>query len=174
MIACFTAHRSYFTVRYQNLPLANQNERGLFKKTQFMRNNSFLAIALAILASTVTVSAQHTLKVTVANIKETKGDVMVGLFDNSEHFLKKSKAGKTVKASANEVTVEFADLAPGEYAVSVIHDLNENGELDSNFMGIPNEPYGFSNNVMGNFGPPSFDKAKVVMNENKVTVINLR
>ena len=117
--------------------------------------------------------AQKNLEVTVKNIKETSGTIRVGLFNNEKDFLKKAIEGKVVKVTATEVTVVFNDLKPGDYAVSVIHDKNENGELDSNFMGIPNEPYGFSNNVMGSFGPPSFEKAKLATDSNK-TVINLR
>lgn len=117
--------------------------------------------------------AQKELEVTVKNIKETTGTIRVGLFNNENDFLQKAVEGKVVKASANEVTVVFTNLKAGDYAVSVIHDKNENGKLDSNFMGIPNEPYGFSNNAMGNFGPPSFEKAKVAA-DTKKTVINLR
>lgn len=131
-----------------------------------------------LLAITLTVSAnlfaQTRLEVTVKNIKEITGTVRVGLFTNEKDFLKTAQEGKIVKATAEEVTVVFENLKTGDYAISVIHDKNENGELDSNFMGIPNEPYGFSNNVMGTFGPPSFDKAKFSLPATKAAVINLR
>lgn len=48
----------------------------------------------------------------------------------------------------------------GEYAIHVMHDLNGNGELDSNLVGMPNGPWGMSNNARGNFGPSKFDDAK--------------
>jgi len=136
-----------------------------------IRITTLLIIALGV---TTTIFAQKNLEVTIKNIKETTGTIRVGLFNNENDFLKNALEGKVVKASANEITVVFKNLKPGDYAVSVIHDKNENGELDSNFMGMPNEPYGFSNNVMGSFGPPSFEKAKVLVDENKASVINLR
>jgi uncharacterized protein (DUF2141 family) len=114
------------------------------------------------------VFAQGNLEVTVQNIKEKKGTIRVGLFTNEKDFLKKATEGKVVKASGEEIIVSFNNLKPGIYAVSVIHDENENGELDSNFMGIPKEGFGFGNNAMGSFGPPSFDEAKVIIDKDPV------
>lgn len=105
--------------------------------------------------------AQANLEVVIKNVKTPQGTVMVGLFTSADEFLKKTAIGKVVKATGNEVTVVFENLKPGDYAVSVIHDENENGELDSNFIGIPKEGFAFGNNAMGAFGPPTFDKAKI-------------
>ena len=118
--------------------------------------------------------AQNKLEVTVTNIRETTGTIRVALYNNENDFLKKFQEGKIVKVSGKEVTIVFDNLKKGDYAVSVYHDKNDNQEMDSNFMGIPSEPYGFSNNAMGTFGPPSFEKAKVSVDENKSAVINLR
>lgn len=131
-------------------------------------------LSALILIVSATLLAQTKLEVTVKNIKEITGTVRIGLFTNEKDFLKTAQEGKIIKATAEEVTVVFENLTPGDYAISAIHDKNENGELDSNFMGIPNEPYGFSNNVMGTFGPPSFEKAKFSLPATKTTVINLR
>jgi uncharacterized protein (DUF2141 family) len=109
-------------------------------------------------------SAQNSIEVTVTNIKEVKGSIRVGLFGNEDDFLKKPLDGKVVKIDGNKVTVVFSDLKAGDYAVSVIHDENDNGELDSNAMGMPKEGFAFGNNAMGMFGPPSFEKAKVTLN----------
>ena len=54
---------------------------------------------------------------------------------------------------------EFPGLNTGTYAISVFHDENSNGKLDTNFMGIPREGVGASNNAKGHFGPPKFDAA---------------
>jgi uncharacterized protein (DUF2141 family) len=54
---------------------------------------------------------------------------------------------------------EFLGVAPGTYAVSVFHDENSNGKLDTNFMGIPREGVGASNDAKGHLGPPKFDAA---------------
>jgi uncharacterized protein (DUF2141 family) len=118
--------------------------------------------------------AQNKLEVTVRNIKEAKGTIRVGLFTSEKDFLKKAAEGKVVKANAKEITVVFENLKSGDYAVSVIHDENENGELDSNMVGIPKEGFAFGNNAMGAFGPPSFDKAKVSLTKNEKQVVELK
>lgn len=117
--------------------------------------------------------AQRRLEVTVKNIKELKGTIRVALFNNEKDFLENFLQGKIVKVSGNEAKVVFENLKPGDYAVSVFHDENENEKLDSGFMGIPNEPYGFSNDAMGTFGSPSFEKAKMKLDTDKISVINL-
>jgi len=56
--------------------------------------------------------------------------------------------------------VVFADLPAGVYAVSVFHDENMNEKLDKNFMGVPKEGYGASNNPKKKMGPPNFEETK--------------
>lgn len=126
---------------------------------------SFVVSAFAVTA----VLAQGSIEVTVKNIKEPKGTIRIGLFNSKETFLEKPVQGKVVKAAASEVTVVFDGLTSGNYAISIIHDQNDNGELDANMMGIPKEGFAFGNNAMGMFGPPDFDKAKISVNGQKVT-----
>ncbi len=125
------------------------------------------------LLTTSNLFAQGKLEVTVKNVKESKGTIRVALFNNERDFLKQALESKVIKASANETSVVFEKLKPGEYAVSVIHDLNENKELDTGFMGIPQEPYGFSNDARGKFGPPSYEKSKLVINGDVKTSIKV-
>ena len=68
---------------------------------------------------------------------------------------------RTLTAPELQATVSFPGLAPGSYAVSVIHDANGNGDIDLNAFGIPTEGWGFSNDARATFGPPSFDAAAV-------------
>jgi uncharacterized protein (DUF2141 family) len=102
---------------------------------------------------------QTKLQVTVTNIKGHKGDIIVGIFDSDENFLKKPLDGRLAKANGDSITVVFENLKPGKYAVSVLHDANRNKDLDKNKLGIPKEGFGFSNNVLGAMGPPSFNRA---------------
>jgi uncharacterized protein (DUF2141 family) len=135
-----------------------------------------LALLTSILFNAGSTLAQTaSLEVNVNNIKSQKGSIRVGLFSNEKDFLKHTIEGKVVKASGSEVTVVFENLKPGDYAVSIIHDENENGELDSNAFGIPKEGFAFGNNAMGTFGPPSFEKAKVEIRDQVVKqVIKLK
>ena len=68
-----------------------------------------------------------------------------------------------LRAPAKAGTMRFvvADLAPGRYALSAFHDENDNGELDTNVLGIPSEGYGFGNDASAAFGPPKFEAAAV-------------
>jgi uncharacterized protein (DUF2141 family) len=119
-----------------------------------------LLVSLFVLATSSAI-AQNRIEVVVKNVKQQQGSIRIGLFNNEEDFLKKAVQGKVVKANATEVKVVFENLKAGDYAVSVIHDENDNGELDKNTFGIPKEGFAFGNNAMGMFGPPSFEKAKV-------------
>ncbi|MEO6817582.1 MAG: DUF2141 domain-containing protein, partial [Edaphobacter sp.] len=53
---------------------------------------------------------------------------------------------------------DLGQLAAGQYAVTVYLDVNGNHKLDKNFLGIPKEPVGVSNNPKGHMGPPRFDE----------------
>jgi uncharacterized protein (DUF2141 family) len=112
--------------------------------------------------------SQGSIEVKVTEIRDEKGDIRVGLFKNEDTFLKKAIEGKVVKASKDGVTVVFENVPEGDYAVSVLHDENGNGVMDSNVVGIPKEGFAFGNNATGTFGPPSFEKAKVSVKKGRV------
>jgi uncharacterized protein (DUF2141 family) len=71
---------------------------------------------------------------------------------------------------APEIT--FEHLPPGEYAVAVFHDENDDGELSTNWIGIPTEGIGASNEAQGSFGPPDYEDARirVVREQNRAEV----
>lgn len=100
------------------------------------------------------------LKVEVHGIKQSKGEILVALFDKKEKWLRDAIARKSVDARLGAVEVVFTDLPEGEYAISVLHDANSNGVMDTNAIGIPIEAYGFSNDASGSFGPASYADAK--------------
>jgi uncharacterized protein (DUF2141 family) len=131
-------------------------------------NRNLLMVAV-IIAMAFPTYAQVELTVTVTGIKENKGSIRVGLFKSENDFLKKAVYGEIVQATGPEVVVVFKNLPEGEYGLSVIHDENDNGELDSNFMGIPKEGFAFGNDAMGTFGPPSYNDAKIKVDFKNVT-----
>lgn len=101
-----------------------------------------------------------TLMVKVANIKEQQGFVMIAVYDSENEFLGSDMViGAKVEVDAEVITHRFLDLPYGQYAISVFHDIDSNGELDTNLVGIPKEPYGFSNEGVNMFGMPSFKRA---------------
>ncbi len=120
------------------------------------------------------VFAQHTVEVTITDIKTVKGSVRMALYASAESFMKKHKAVREITVSGKMVSAVFENLEPGEYAISCYHDVNDNKKLDSNFMGIPREPYGFSNNARGTFGPPGFNDARFSVKANTKITISLK
>jgi uncharacterized protein (DUF2141 family) len=114
--------------------------------------------------------AQSRLEVIVKGIKNDKGSIRVGLFKDKNTFLRTAVYGQVVKSGEGEIRVLFSDVPPGVYAVSVIHDENENTELDSGLFGIPKEGFGFGNDAMATFGPPSFEKASIAIEPGKMSI----
>jgi uncharacterized protein (DUF2141 family) len=121
----------------------------------------FLITALGC-APTMTAAAAD-LTVVVAGLKNDEGSVRVGLFHDPKSFPKSFAVGQAIEAKAGSVSVTFEKLSPGNYAVSAYQDINSNKKLDTNFVGKPTEPNGFSRDARGKFGPPSFEDAQIVL-----------
>ena len=74
----------------------------------------------------------------------------------------------------NQAKLEF-DIPFGNYVLAGIHDIDNNGMLSAGFLGIPKEPFGFSNNARGNLGPPRWEDCLINFNnENQTISMNLR
>lgn len=85
---------------------------------------------------------------------------MAALFDKADLFPRGTPLRTaSVKAVQGKVNIRFADLPTGDYAISAYLDENSNAKLDTNFIGIPSEPYGFSRNARNLAGPPPFADA---------------
>jgi len=113
------------------------------------------------LNSTQAGETSGTLNIAVEGFPNSEGSAMVAVFGSKKAYDEGSSTVKArVKVDDQKALAIFIDLKYGIYAVAVFHDENANGKLDKNFLGIPKESYGHSNNVRGSFGPPSFDKAK--------------
>ena len=92
---------------------------------------------------------------------------MLQLFDGKEKVLFQGQ--NPVKD--NSCLFSFNNLTPGKYAVRYYHDENMNGKMETNLVGKPTEGYGFSNNVIGKFGPPPFEKWLIEINDDKKIVL---
>src|SRR5215471_15529520 len=100
--------------------------------------------------------------VDVVGLRNNNGQIFCALYASAEGFPKDSqKALRRDSSSISEkkASCEFSATQPGTYAVSVFHDENSNGKLDTNFLGIPREGVGASNDARGHMGPPKFDAA---------------
>ncbi len=115
----------------------------------------------------------YTINVTVTNVESNKGKVFLALYNSESSFLEKVMQGTTSKIYNNSCAVVFKNIPEGTYAVSIFHDENDNGKMDTNFVGIPKEDYGCSNNAKGFMGPPKWEDAKFELNANKQLTISL-
>lgn len=112
------------------------------------------------------------LTVTITNLKEDTGVVRLAIYDKSSAFPDKADQAydKAIAEIKNgKATIVFKNVKPGKYAISAFHDANNDGIINKNAFGIPKEGYGFSNDAMGSFGPPSFSAASFEVSESKNT-----
>lgn len=111
------------------------------------------------------------LAITITGVRSTKGHVLVALYNNEADFLdtKKVVARMILPARQGAVSDRLVDLPPGAYAVSVLHDENDNEEMDFRFF-MPGEGYGFSNNVVPKFRAPKFPEAKFELGHEPMSI----
>ncbi len=110
--------------------------------------------------------------VRVTNVRSTKGKVGVAVFNTAKGFPNIPASFKRVRVDIDGTTATAVidDLEPGTYAVAATHDENNNDKMETNFLGIPKEGYGFSNDARGRLGAPSFNAAKFNLNDASQTV----
>jgi uncharacterized protein (DUF2141 family) len=121
------------------------------------------------------VHAQNqSLTIVIKNVKNGAGNVAAALYHSEDEFMKKTWQSRSAPSQPGEMHFVFENVPAGDYAVSVMHDANKNGEVDKNFMGIPKEGFGFSNDALGKFGPPAFKDAKFVIPDKNELVITLK
>ena len=129
-----------------------------------------------VLVSVVVFAQQNTLTVNITGIKSIKGDIYIYIYTSEEGFpmeISKASELKKIKLTKNNTSVYFKNLKPGTYAVSVYQDIDTNGKINQNFLGIPKEPVGVSNNAEGFMGPPKYEDAKFNLDSNKTIEIKL-
>ncbi|WP_262298528.1 DUF2141 domain-containing protein [Microvirga sesbaniae] len=125
-----------------------------------------LTIALLLSASCAQAA---TLTIRAQGVQPDQNMVYAGICDTS---FEEATCPYKDRGQATSGTVELRvrNVKPGTYAIAVFHDVNGNGKLDRSFIGLPNEPYGFSNDV-GRRGPPNFEAARIVVREPATTVV---
>ncbi len=109
------------------------------------------------------------LTVSVSGFENDRGQLRIALFNSEENYSNKeepiipfNRGFASIKD--NKTIWVFENIPFGEYAVKCYHDENGNEKMDRNFLGIPKEKYGFSNNAKGNSGPPDYEEAIFIFN----------
>lgn len=101
-------------------------------------------------------------------VKSTEGKVIFGLY-NQENFMQQPLQGLISEIKDGQAQVTFTNVAPGEYAITLFHDKNDDNQMNFDMNGMPLEDYGVSNNVMS-MGPPQWSDAAFVVQNEPVTL----
>lgn len=130
-----------------------------------MKPLAVLTLTLATLLPLAGHAADLTLEVQGLDARRLQGaQLMVAVYTEPAQWLKQPPIGRRFSLEAatdGRITVVLKDLPDGPLALSLFQDANGNGRLDMNAMGMPVEPFGFSNDAVGQFGPPKFEQAVV-------------
>lgn len=116
--------------------------------------------ALLVLSLAAGAARAGDLTIRVEEVKTVQGKIMAALYDSADGFLKRTVKAAAAPAAMGATTIVMEDVPAGEYAIALFHDANGNGAMDRNAMGLPVEDFAFSNNAMGNMGPPAFADTK--------------
>ena len=128
---------------------------------------ALIAVCVAAVGQTPTqtpesATVDNIIHVDISGLRSDKGQVLCALFSSAEAFptkADKAVARLTARIADHQAVCDFTGVAAGTYAVSVVHDENSNGKLDRNFIGMPREGVGASNDAKGHMGPPKFSAA---------------
>ena len=121
-------------------------------------------------------NGQNKVIVNVNAFENNKGVCIICLYDNEKAFAGKGSPVKcaTVSISNKSASTSFENVPEGAYAVSVIHDANNNKKFDTNFLGIPTEGYGASQNKLPFAAAPKFEANKFAVTENSTITSNIK
>ena len=125
--------------------------------------SALAAISVAFADMPKRVPGPDQIQVEILSLKSNQGTVYCTIYptpgDGFPVDAKKALKSARSKIARNKARCDFDGIAPGVYAVGMIHDENDNHKLDTNWIGIPTEGYGTSRDAVGKFGPPSFKDA---------------
>ena len=122
----------------------------------------------------VAITQSSNLKINLQGIRNNKGVILLSLFSSAEGYpsdAKKAEQKIRMPIKKLQLPIVLKNMKPGKYAVALLHDEDEDGKMATTFLGLPKEGYGFSNNVMGLAGPPSFQKASFVVPESGTEIL---
>ena len=130
-----------------------------------MKLTIFLTLFALLPFSTFATEQTVTLTVKVGNIPRGEGKLLIGLYDSAKAFTKTPlpQSPKIPVKGTKPVHARITGVKPGTYAIVIVHDLNGNGKLDKNFIGMPKEPLAFSRNPKIPMGLPAFEACSFVV-----------
>ena len=120
-------------------------------------------LALLGAVSGLSVQAQDCATVEVRNVRPGQGSLMIAAYAGADSYGKKPVTAIRLPAGEAVMSFQLCGLSGNDLALMLFQDLDSDGMMGRNLMGLPTEPYGFSNNARGSFGPPSFQAASVAL-----------
>ena len=123
------------------------------------------SLALKAAAPAAPLPATEKVTIVVTALASTHSLVKLNFYNAADKFLKKGQYAMhlVVRPEGKNTISVPVNLTPGEWAVALSQDINDNDKVDKNMLGIPTEPYAFSNNVRPRFTAPNFDECKFVV-----------
>ena len=142
----------------------------------FVRLTSFVA-AMAFYATPAFSESLSTVLIEVSGFKNTRGTLNCRLFTKAADFPDgEGIVTLRVPITGPNTSCSFLNVEPGNYAIAVVHDENGNGKLDKNFVGVPSEGYGVSNNKTYALSAPKWNESNFTLGatESKALLVKLR
>ncbi|MEM9339382.1 MAG: DUF2141 domain-containing protein [Bacteroidota bacterium] len=131
-----------------------------------------IILVVTIVTTASDLAAQGKVTVTIEDVESDRGYVYFNVFQSDDGFpneWNKVYKQQKLKAKEGEVSYTFNELPFGTYAISIAHDENGNGEVDTNFVGFPKEPVGASNQT--GFGKPSFNRSRFELSPSNASIL---
>ena len=142
-----------------------------------MKPNHILPLLFTTLLIAMQIKAQsYRITVDITGIRDDKGKLYLSLYHTAEGYPKNASAAFRLSSgqiAQGRCTITLDGIPKGEYAIACYHDENNNGKLDTNFLGVPVEGTGASNDARGSMGPPKFKDAKFVVTSDTVQLIKI-
>lgn len=138
-----------------------------------MKNLLLIAVFIISFFTTAQTSSSDkegiTITVTIDKVRNNKGKVLFALHTEKTFMKSKPIQAKASTIQGNKVKVTFTNVPKGEYAITCVHDENDNGRMDFGDNGMPKEDYGTSNNELS-YGPPQFAPSKFSVADKDITL----
>ncbi|BDC99353.1 DUF2141 domain-containing protein [Persicobacter psychrovividus] len=114
---------------------------------------------------------QNQLNIDISGLRNQTGTLNVLIYDNGNGFPDDIQlAVKKIIVDASSPTIRIDDLSFGQYAIAILHDENKDLAMNFNWLGLPKEGFGFSNNKPILAGPPNFDAAAITFKQHQQNV----
>lgn len=140
-----------------------------------LQMNKLLLIAALLISFFCEAKAQSEVIANITNLRSNDGVCRACLFNNAASFIECGKPYNCISVSVKmkSALAVFSNVQPGSYAIFVFHDINNNNKMDKNFLGVPKEGYGASNNRLPLAAAPHFEDNKFIVSDNNTVSLNI-